>query len=177
MSTSNGCALSNYIRSTSSTIHQECPSAPRLGRSWRTYLPIRKRRIFFNTFSGTDTITASNRSTYVAKGQGKRAPSSVQVTHTTTAFARPHLTNESVTTAHHTTLREEQRRAHGPRLNSKHDCHDARQFCTTTQLCTDCEVGWGQGGTVPMSDPSSCQDDATAIKESFATGRPHHTGP
>ena len=117
---------------------------------------------------GTDTITASNRSTYVAKGQGKRAPSSVQMAHTTTAFARPHLTNESVTTAHHTTLREEQRRAHGPRLISKHDCHDARQFCTTTQLCTDCEVGWGQGGTVPMSDPSLCQDDATAIKESFA---------
>ena len=122
---------------------------------------------FFNTFSGTDTITASNRSTYVAKGQGKRAPSSVQVTHTTTAFARPHLTSESVTTAHHTTLREEQRRAHGPRLNSKHDCHDARQFCTTTQLCTDCEVGWGQGGTVPMSDPSLCQDDATATREAL----------
>ena len=84
MSTSNGCALNNLQKTN-----------------------------FFNTFSDTNTITASNRSTFVAKGEGKRAPSSVQMTHTTTAFARLHLTNESVTTAHHTTLREEQRLALG----------------------------------------------------------------
>ena len=100
---------------------------------------------FFNTFSGTNTITASNRSTFVTKDLGKRAPSSVQMTHTTMSFARPHLTNESVSTAHHTTLREEQHLALGPRLTSKQDCHVARRFCTTMHLCTDCKVGWGAG--------------------------------